>query len=145
MEQRRVAALAALLAATVTTGAAYARTAPPRTETRTTSYVLPSYDSNQTVLGTIHIGGGSWVPPAWARYVTVVVHDDAGLSVAFHVDETTYSGNLPRGAYCTKTPGAIAIHPPQETIVTLYQGPCPDGTLGAGTKGTITVVFRDRR
>ena len=143
MTTTRVAALAVALLATAAGGAhAGTKTVPPRRETRTASYVLPLYTANMAVLGTVDIGGAQFRSPTWAHYVSAVVTDDTGYTMAFQIETATDD----RGAYCGRTRGWVPIWPSATTYVTVNQGPCPDGSIhGVGIKGTVTVIFSDTR
>ena len=149
MTTLRTAALVTALVASAATGAhAGGKVPPPRRETRTASYLLPAPAGiwNEHILGTVHLGGVYEKAPAWARYVSVSVTDDTGVTLPFNVMERYNATNRDRGTYCDRTPGWVPITPSSETWVTVFQDPCPGGNVDAvATKGTVTLVYSDTR
>lgn len=149
MTTLRATALVTALVATAATGAqAAGKVQPPRRETRTASYILPTPTGlwNLTVLGTVNLGGVHVTAPSWARYVSVSVADETGKTLPFTIKEHGSGWERDRGAYCDRTPGWVPTTPSSVTWVTVHQDPCPGGTIdGIATKGTVTLVYSDTR
>jgi len=129
---------------------------PVVTQTMTETYVLPTYGSTDVVLGTYYIGGGAFTMPGWARYISVSVTDQSGLPTAGVMKgEARYTGQLSTiassytgqlstiASFCGRTPQSYTVTPYAFKMlwVELRQGPCDDGTLAAGSTGTVTVTF----
>lgn len=132
------------LVAAVPSGAATKKTFSYR-QTVTQTYVLPIYSANEAILGTVHLGGAQFPVPSWARYISVEVTDATGLPVAGDIEqETRVTDQISSiGTFCGRTAHSYPVDPSaiQEIWVTLNQGPCSDGTLAAGTTGTIALTF----
>lgn len=118
---------------------------PVVTQTMTEMYVLPTYETTDVVLGTYYIGGGAFTMPGWARYISVSVADQSGLPTAGVMKgEARYTGQLSTiASFCGRTPQSYTVTPYAfKTLwVELRQGPCDDGTLAAGSTGSVTVTF----
>ena len=147
MNTLRTATLAVALIAGGTAGDATAATkTTPRRATYIAHYVLPLYETNQSVLGFV-FGGSRFTPPSWSRYASAVVTDDTGATLPFAIREHDTGGvSRDRGTYCGRTAGSVGIDPTAALWVYVNQGPCADGTVGGvGTRGTVTVTFSDTR
>jgi hypothetical protein len=115
------------------------------TQTETETYYLPTYETVANVGDVLHVGGGAFDAPSWARYFSVEVTDATGLPTAGYIQLAWYWGwPGPRVAdFCGRT---TESHPIDTSTyhalwVDLEQGPCDDGTLAGGTTGTISVTF----
>jgi hypothetical protein len=132
-------------AAATSSGAATPKPVPPRTLTVTQTYVAPTYATNETTLGVVHVGGGQFTVPSWAKYFSVAVADTSGLPTAGFAETLTRGDDRLSavGDFCGRSSHSFSVDPAviQAVWVTLNQGPCDDGTLGAGTTGTISVTF----
>lgn len=148
----RAAALAAALsigavavAAAPPSSGATPKTVPPRTLTVTQTYVAPTYTDNESVVGVLHIGGGQFAVPTWANYYSIAVTDASGLPTAGYVEQETRNDDRFSivGDFCGQSSHSFPVDTTviQAVWVTLDQGPCTDGTLAAGTTGTISVTF----
>ena len=79
--------LLAAVAATPSSGATPKKTGPPSSMTMSETYLAPTYTDNETVLGAVHVGGGEFSVPGWAKYVSVVVSDASGLPTAGQIEQ----------------------------------------------------------
>jgi hypothetical protein len=100
-------------------------------------YVLPTVETEALPAG---VGSAVFRPPSWARYYSVAVTDASGFPTAGDVQV------LPTGTgadFCGRTTNPVPIDPTSaaKMWVLLRQGRCTDGTLAAGTTGTISVTF----
>jgi len=144
----RTAAAAVAIATVGTVAAAPSGAATPKKvqkQTLSQTYVLPTYETNETILGAVHVGGGQFDVPTWARYVSVTVADQTGLPTAGSIwREAPVTDQLSQiGSFCGRTAQSypITASVANRVWVDLQQGPCADGTLGAGSVGTISVTF----
>jgi hypothetical protein len=148
----RTTALAAALATAIGVAAAppssattKTRTKPIYTETQTQTYVLPTVGTDDVVMGEYHVGGGAFKAPIWARYVSVSVVDASGLPTAGTIEvEAPYTHDLTTvGSFCGRTTQSYPVTGNQIGMlwIPLHQGPCADGTIAAGSTGTVSVTF----
>ena len=141
-----LATMIGVAAATPSIGAtSKTRTKPIYIETQTQTYVLPTIGTDDVVMGDYHVGGGAFKVPIWARYVSVSVVDETGMPTAGSIEaEAPYTHNLSTvGSFCGRTTQSYPITGNQIATlwVPLQQGPCADGTLAAGSTGTVSVTF----
>jgi hypothetical protein len=141
------ATVAASLTATPSSGATPTLSDPPSSLTLTETYYGAAYDSGGWTLGA-YVAAGTFDVPSWAKYVSsVVVTDASGLPTAGFVETESRvdnSGTVTRiGDFCGRTTQSYPVDPStiRRVWVTLNQGPCSDGTIAAGTTGTITITF----
>jgi hypothetical protein len=135
---------------TLTSGKAWASDAGTKRVTRLEelSYTAPAI-ATPDVWGICHVGYElgctATYPRSRDRFVSVEVLDDASPNVSFEVYQ--YSGSTYLGGqnFCGSTDGPIPVKPRATFLgVSVFLGPCQDGTPAMPTKGTVLMEFSNR-
>ena len=89
------------------------------------------------------IGCAPLEPHGAERFISVDVDESSGIDVAIEVrqfSETT--GMQRRERFCTTTEQPVKIMPKLTYgLVSVLNGPCPDGSAGLATSGTINITY----
>lgn len=112
------------------------------------SYSSPAVATDQ-VWGICHVGmeiGCTAVNPRPTdRFMSVEVDDAVSPDVWFEIyayNDNTYLGTE---NFCTSTPDRVPVIPGSDFIgITIFLGPCSDGTPTAPTKGKVLIEFTSR-
>lgn len=135
---------------TLTAGPAWPTEVPKQKITRVTelSYSSPAVATDQ-VWGICHvgmeIGCTAAYPRSTDRFVSVEVKDDVSPDVWFEIYQYSDHAYLGTHNFCTSTPDRVPVIPGADFIgVTVFLGPCADGTPAAPTKGKVLMEFTSK-
>lgn len=114
---------------------------PPMSESVTQTYYLAAGERFYLQFD-VSVAGDRFAVPSWARYVSVAVSDASSLPTAGEIWYLSgWSTETYVASFCGRTTQSYPVTPADTVWVSLDQGPCGDGTVAAGTTGTVTVTF----
>jgi hypothetical protein len=91
------------------------------------------------------IGCSGISPRPTDRFASVEVIDDVSPSVSFELYEYSGSTYLRSRNFCNEMPEQVPITPGTDWLgVSIYMGPCQDGTPAQGTSGTILLELASK-
>ena len=135
---------------TLTSGSAWPTEVPKKKVTRVAelSYSSPAVATDQ-VWGICHVGmqlGCTAVDPRPTdRFMSVEVQDDVSPDVWFEIYAYNGSTYLGTENFCTTTSERVPVIPGSDFIgITIFVGPCADGTPAIPTKGKVLVEFTSK-
>lgn len=112
------------------------------------SYVSPSVGTSD--LGIMcqvgyNVGCVGTEPAAADRYVSIDLRDRASSTVAFEFFQFVGSTEMTSLKFCGTSAPRIPLHPRADWVgVSVYTGPCSDGTPAHATQGDVTLRFSNR-
>lgn len=88
------------------------------------------------------VGCTAMYPRSTDRYVSAKVIDDVSPEVSFEIYQISGNTYLGSQFFCSSTEGRVPVKPGTDFLgVTVFLGPCRDGTPATPTKGSVRLRF----